>query len=369
MKIIRTIINLHHQFRECVLTLGNFDGVHLGHKQLITRLVEKGKALNLPSVVMLFEPQPLEFFAKDRAPARLTSFQEKIKLIEQLGVDYLLAIPFTETFAALDANDFIQKWLIDCLHARYVIIGDDFHFGKGRLGSVELLRHYANGDHLATTDQPPFMVESMPTFLLQDIDNGINGNIDNSNINNEITLKSSDLTTSKEDVVEGVSQQLSTIRISSTAVREALQANNFALVKRLLGRPYTIEGRVIHGNALARTLGFPTANILLHRKKPALQGVYLVKVRDLSESEGGKNYYGVANIGFRPTVDGKTALLEVNIFDFSDEIYGHYLAVEFIEKLRDEQKFSSLDALKAQIAQDVLSAKSVSAKLDEYQPN
>lgn len=314
MKIIRGIANLHDQFAQCVLTLGNFDGVHLGHQQLLATLVTKSKQLNLPSVVILFEPQPLEFFAKENAPARLTSFQEKVKLIEKMGVDYLLAVPFNRTFAALSAQDFIQNWLIDRLHARYVIVGDDFRFGAGRTGSAELLSNYANN----------FAIESMPTFVLHD-------------------------------------DKKESVRVSSTAVREALQVADFTRAHHLLGRPYTILGRVIHGNALARTLGFPTANILLHRNKPALQGVYFVKVRDCCTQA---DYYGIANIGFRPTINGKTAVLEVNLFDFSADIYGHYLAVQFVEKLRDEQKFGSLDALKQQIAEDVCTAKKISAKLD-----
>ncbi|MDF7666850.1 bifunctional riboflavin kinase/FAD synthetase [Orbaceae bacterium ESL0727] len=325
MKIIRGIENLHHQFEQCAVTLGNFDGVHLGHQKLIEQLVAKSKTLNLPSVVILFEPQPLEFFKQDQAPARLTSFQEKLKLIAQLGVDYVLAVPFSQTFANLSADDFIQDWLINRLQARYIIIGDDFRFGAGRKGSAELLSYYADNAKFAVdqkTTQAGFTVESMPTFILHGANN---------------------------------------LRVSSTAVREALQADDFVRTRCLLGRDYRIQGRVIHGNALARQLGFPTANILLHRKKPALQGVYLVQVRDLCADVGGisQTYYGIANIGIRPTINGKTPMLEVNIFNFSADIYGHYLTVQFIQKLRDEQKFSSLDALKEQIGHDVAVAKKI----------
>lgn len=309
MKIIRGIVNLKNQFTQCVLTLGNFDGVHLGHRQLLERLYQKGKSLNLPTVVILFEPQPLEFFAQDNAPSRLTSFQEKVIFIEKLGVDYILAIPFTQTFANLSADIFIQEWLIEKLHAQYVIVGDDFRFGLQRKGDVTLLEHYA--------EQYDFAVEKMPTFIWDHL------------------------------------------RVSSTSVREALKNSHFALAQTLLGRRYTIQGDVVHGNALARQLGFPTANIDLHRKKPALQGVYFVQVHD---ADTDKHYNGVANIGMRPTVDGKIAILEVNLFDFSEDIYGHYLEVFFIEKLREEQKFDSLDDLKQQIAQDVEVAKKMSDK-------
>ncbi|OCG23287.1 riboflavin biosynthesis protein RibF [Gilliamella sp. wkB108] len=310
MKIIRGIANLKNQFSQCVLTLGNFDGVHLGHQRLINHLIKNGKKLNLPTVVMLFEPQPLEFFNQDNAPSRLTSFQEKIIFIEKLGIDYIIAVPFTQTFANMSADHFIQDWLINKLQAQYITIGDDFRFGFNRKGDINLLQQYAQNN--------TFFVESMPTFVWENL------------------------------------------RISSTAVRHALSNSDFQLTHCLLGRDYTIQGRVIRGNALARQLGFPTANIHLHRKKPALQGVYFVKVKNICNNQC---YVGVANIGMRPTIQGKTAILEVNLFDFSGDIYGQYLEVMFVEKLRDEKKFDSLVALKEQIAQDVCTAKKISAKL------
>jgi riboflavin kinase/FMN adenylyltransferase len=310
MKIIRGIDNLNNQFTQCVLTLGNFDGVHLGHQQLINHLIKQGKKLNLPTVVMLFEPQPLEFFCKQQAPARLTSFKEKMTLIEKLGIDYIIAIPFTQTFANMSAQDFIQDWLINQLKAKYIVIGDDFRFGRERKGDINLLQQYTDNYHLT--------VESMPTFVWNNL------------------------------------------RISSTAVREALLNSDFKLAHCLLGRDYTIQGRVVHGNALARQLGFPTANIHLNRKKPALQGVYLVKVKNCCSNQ---YYHGIANIGIRPTIQGKKAILEVNLFDFSGDIYGQYLDITFIHKLRDEKKFASLADLKQQISQDICTAKEISAKL------
>ena len=309
MKIIRGIDNLNNEFTQCVLTLGNFDGVHLGHQQLINHLIEQGKKLNLPTAVMLFEPQPLEFFSK-RAPTRLTSFKEKVRLIEKLGIDYIIAVPFTQTFANMSANAFIQDWLINKLNAKYIVIGDDFQFGRDRKGDINLLQQYTPNNH--------FSVESMQTFVWNNL------------------------------------------RISSTAVREALFNSDFELARCLLGRDYAIQGRVVHGNALARQLGFPTANIHLNRKKPALQGVYFVKVKNCCSNQ---YYHGIANIGIRPTIEGKKAILEVNLFDFSGDIYGQYLDVTFVRKLRDEKKFDSLTDLQQQIAQDVCTAQQISAKL------
>lgn len=309
MKIIRGIDNLNNEFTQCVLTLGNFDGVHLGHQQLINHLIEQGKKLNLPTAVMLFEPQPLEFFSK-RAPTRLTSFKEKVRLIEKLGIDYIIAVPFTQTFANMSANAFIQDWLINKLNAKYIVIGDDFQFGRDRKGDINLLQQYTPNNH--------FSVKSMQTFVWNNL------------------------------------------RISSTAVREALFNSDFELARCLLGRDYAIQGRVVHGNALARQLGFPTANIHLNRKKPALQGVYFVKVKNCCSNQ---YYHGIANIGIRPTIEGKKAILEVNLFDFSGDIYGQYLDVTFVCKLRDEKKFDSLADLKQQISQDVCTAKQISAKL------
>lgn len=310
MKIIRGITNLKNQFSQCVLTLGNFDGVHLGHQQLINHIIKQGKKLNLPTVVMLFEPQPLEFFSQDNAPSRLTSFHEKVIFIEKLGIDYIIAIPFTQTFANMSADHFIQDWLINKLQAKYITIGDDFRFGFERKGDINLLQQYSRNQD--------FVVESIPTFVWNNF------------------------------------------RISSTAVRQALLNSDFELAHCLLGRDYTIQGRVVHGNALARELGFPTANIHLHRKKPALQGVYFVKVKNICNNQ---HYHGIANIGIRPTINGKTAILEVNLFDFSGNIYGQYLDITFIKKLRDEKKFDSLAELKQQITQDICTAKKISAKL------
>lgn len=314
MKIIRGIYNLKEhnlsqEFSQCVLTMGNFDGVHLGHQSLISRLKQVGQQENLPTVVMIFEPQPLEFFSPEKAPARLTTFQEKYHHLEQLGVDYLLCVPFNQTIADLPADTFVTEWLINQLHAQYIIIGDDFKFGYHREGNAELLSRYAEGNL--------FKLEALSSF------------------------------------------EFNGLRVSSTVVRDILAEGDFALAEELLGRPYSICGKVIHGNALARQLGFPTANIHLHRKKAPLQGVYFVEVKNIDD---GECYQGIANIGLRPTIDGKSTTLEVNIFDFNQDIYGQHLHVVFREKIRDEKKFVSLEALKQQIAQDICIAHQISAK-------
>lgn len=310
MEIIRGLYNLRNRFKQCVITLGNFDGIHLGHQALISRLKEVGEQKQLPTVVMLFEPQPLEFFNREQAPSRLTSFQEKCTFLEALDIDYILVIPFNQTFANMSAQTFIEQGLIKQLMAQYIIIGDDFRFGAKRLGGFGLLKQYA--------DKGAFEVENLATYI-----------------------------------IDGQ-------RVSSTAIRQALLDDDFVQTRMLLGRAYTIQGRVIHGNQLARQLGFPTANILLHRKKPALHGVYFVKVKNIISSQYDM---GIANIGIRPTINGKTAVLEVNIFDFNQDIYGQYLDVEFIEKIRDEVKFASLAALQTQIKQDICIAHKIKAKL------
>lgn len=312
MEIIRGFCNLSKHLNQCVVTLGNFDGIHLGHQSLISRLKQIGKEMNLPTVVMLFEPQPLEFFNSDRAPSRLTSFREKYLLIESLGIDYLAVISFNRYFASMSADQFIEQTLIKNLQAQYVIVGDDFCFGQNRQGNTTLLQHYA--------DKSSFQLRCMPTYVINDQ------------------------------------------RVSSTAVRQALSNSDFNLAQLLLGRPYAIKGRVVHGNQLARQLGFPTANIHLNRKKPALHGVYLVKIKGNTLSH---DYWGIANIGMRPTIAGNTAILEVNLFDFNQDIYGHCLEIVFVNKIRDEIKFDSLKALQAQIAQDVCIAKKIQAKFTQ----
>jgi len=303
MKFIRGIHNLNEQHRGCVLTIGNFDGVHRGHQALMSRLCEEGRKRNLPVVVMVFEPQPLELFAGDKAPARLTRLREKLRYMAEAGVDKVLCVRFDRRFAALSAQRFISDLLVEKLDVKYLAVGDDFRFGADRQGDFLLLQK-AGAEY-------GFEVVSTETFC----DGGK--------------------------------------RISSTAVRQALAVDDLALAQSLLGHPFTISGRVVHGDALGRTLGFPTANLPLRRSVSPVKGVYAVEVRGLTPEP----LPGVANIGTRPTVKGLRQQLEVHLLDINMDLYGRHIDVVLKQKIRNEQRFASLEALKEQIANDVVTAR------------
>lgn len=303
MKFIRGIHNLREQHRGCVLTIGNFDGVHRGHQALLARLCEEGRRRNLPVVVMLFEPQPLELFAAEKAPARLSRLREKVRYLREAGVDAVLCVRFDRRFAALSAQNFVADLLVDKLDVKFLAIGDDFRFGAGRQGDFLLLQK-AGAEY-------GFDVISTQTFC----DSGM--------------------------------------RISSTAVRQALAEDDLPLAASLLGHPFSISGRVVHGDALGRTIGFPTANLPLRRYTSPVKGVYAVEVLGL----GDQPLPGVANIGTRPTVAGLRQQLEVHLLDVAMDLYGHHIEVVLCEKIRNEQRFASLDALKEQIAKDVVTAR------------
>jgi len=287
-----------------VLTIGNFDGVHLGHQALLRSLVTKARALALPAAVLTFEPHPLEYFSPANAPARLTALREKLLLLAANGVDQVNVCRFDAAFAAVSAHDFVRSVLIDGLDVRHLIIGDDFRFGTQRRGDFSLLNIVGR--------QHGFGVEAMSTLALQGQ------------------------------------------RISSSAVRSALAAGNLRYAADLLGRPYSIAGRVSPGRKLGRQLGYPTANIPMKHRKPALTGVFVVWVEGLSDHP----VPGVANIGVRPTVS-KTGrpMLEVHLFDWNRDCYGMHLRVHFLHKLRDEMKFDSFEILTAQIARDAALAR------------
>lgn len=300
MEFIRNFSQLQAVKSACVATIGNFDGVHLGHQKVLQQLANQAEAFALPSVAIIFEPQPQEFFAPEAAPARLTRLREKLIVMHRHHyVDKILCLRFNAQFAALSADTFIQQVLVAGLGVRHLVVGDDFRFGQGRQGDFTTLQQA--GQHYG------FTVEYWHTFLL-----------------------------------EGQ-------RVSSTRVRQALTQGNLPSAARLLGRPYTLYGRVSHGQRRGRQIGFPTANIHLHRRTSPLQGVFAIYLRGISATP----LAGVANLGKRPTVDGHQLLLEVHLFDFNLDIYGCAVEVEFIHKLRDEKRFSSLDALKKQIQQDV----------------
>ncbi|HEB93159.1 MAG TPA: bifunctional riboflavin kinase/FAD synthetase [Gammaproteobacteria bacterium] len=303
MQIIRGSYNLRSRHRGCVATIGNFDGVHLGHQAVLGQLAEKADVLGLPLVVVVFEPQPEEYFCPDAAPPRLTRLREKVQALRRYAVDRLLVLRFDARFAAQAPQAFIDRVLVGGLGVRYLVIGDDFRFGKQRAGDFSLLRE-AGREH-------GFEVVNMHTF----------------SIDSE--------------------------RVSSTRVRMALGAGDLHAAEKLLGRPYRMSGRVAHGDKLGRTLGFPTANIHLHRKATPLRGVFVVELYGIR----GEPLPGVANLGARPTACGLRTLLEVHLFDFADDIYGAHVHVEFLHKLRDERRFDSLAALKQQIQCDAAQAR------------
>lgn len=300
MKLIRGLQNLQPPAHGSVVTIGNFDGVHLGHQQLLQQLHQAAIQKKLPAILITMEPHPQEYFARGSLPARLTRLREKLAIFNQHAVQQVLCLQFNAKFAALSAEEFVQRVLVEGLAVKHIVIGDDFRFGRDRQGDYRLL--------VALGKQYNFTVEAVGPVLWQ-----------------------------KE-------------RVSSTRIRQLLKAGEMTQAAQLLGRYYRLCGRVIYGDARGRQLGFPTANILLHRECSPLSGVFAVRVYGLSDSP----LLGAANIGCRPTVDGQRNLLEVYILDFDANIYGRVIEVEFLHKLRDEQRFDSLDLLKQQIAADVV---------------
>lgn len=306
MQLIRGINQLPSFLQGCVLTIGNFDGVHTGHTTVINKLAEKGRLLGLPVVVMVFEPQPLEFFLKENAPSRLTRLREKVLQLKKLPVDYFLIAPFNQQFANMDPDYFIQEILVRRLNVKSLVVGDDFHFGKARCGNFSLLQ--------MSGKQYDFKVADTASYA-----------------------------------VKGA-------RVSSTLIRDALSNGYLAEAKSLLGRDYSVCGRVVHGEKLGRKIGFPTANVQLLRKNTPIRGVFAVTMTGVGEHP----LYGVANVGTRPTINGrKKALLETHLFDFDQNIYGKYVEVHFKHRIRSEMRFPSVDDLKQQILLDTALARNL----------
>ena len=303
MQLVRGLHNLRPQHRGCVATIGNFDGVHRGHQAILARLRERAVELAVPSCVVIFEPQPREYFAPDAAPARLARLRDKLALLEAEGIDQVLCLAFNQRLSKLSASEFVDTILIDGLGVKHLEVGDDFRFGCDRAGDFDFLTQAGS--------LQGFTVEAAQTV------------------------------------------EMNGIRVSSTQVRKALAAAKFDLAERLLGRPFQICGRILHGQKLARQLGWPTANVQLKRRKVPLAGVYLA-----SALIDGKPWPGVANIGVRPTVagDGRPHL-EIHLLDFAGDLYDRRLTVVFHQKLRDEQRFASLEALKSAIDADVAAAR------------
>lgn len=306
MQLIRGLHNLRAEHKGCVATIGNFDGVHRGHQAVFAELLAEGRALGIPAAVITFEPQPLEFFAPTKAPARLTRFREKVLAIRDAGIQRLLLLEFGQKLAGMSAEAFVRHILVEGLGVHHLYVGDDFRFGQGREGDVGLLRRMGA--------MAGFTVDHLPTVALGDE------------------------------------------RISSTRIRDALVRGDLELAAACLGRPYRIRGRIAHGHKRGRTIGFPTANVDLHRIVSPLNGVFAVRVFGV----GTKGQPGVANIGFRPTVEGDGRyLLEAHLFDFDRSIYGLHVEVEFVRRIREERRFDSFDLLRRQIALDALDARRI----------
>lgn len=289
------------------LTIGNFDGVHKGHQAILDRLCRAAAARSLVACVLTFEPHPREFFAPKSAPTRLTSLREKLELLDARGIGRAHVQRFSRGLAAMTAEAFVEEILCRVLSARWILIGDDFRFGNRRAGDVALLRKLG--------DRCGFEVETVPTI------------------------------------------EYAGSRVSSSSVREALAAGELARAEALLGRPYSVSGRVEHGNKLGRELGYATANIQLQHNRPPLMGIYAVRVHGVHGADG-KPCDGVASLGVRPTIKSAgQAVLEVHLFDFDGELYRKHLRVDFLHKIRDEEKYPDLESLRAQIGRDCEAAR------------
>jgi len=290
----------------CALTIGNFDGVHRGHQALLQQVVAAARARSITSAVMTFEPHPREFFAPQAAPARVANLRDKITALRASGIEHVFVMHFNRNLASMSAETFIDDVLVRGCATRWLAVGDDFRFGSKRAGDVALLRTHA--------DQGGYEVAQLAT------------------------------------VTEGAE------RVSSSAVRAALLDGDLQQAQRLLGRPYSISGRVLHGAKLGRTIGFPTLNLRIAHKRPAVHGVFAVRVFGIDD----RAWPGVASVGLRPTISQSGRwLLEVHLFDFAASIYGRLVRVEFVQRLRDEEKFGTLDQLTEAIRNDAAQARAL----------
>jgi riboflavin kinase/FMN adenylyltransferase len=305
MELIRGIHNLRERHRGCVATIGNYDGVHRGHQHMIAAVRARATELGVPAVVVTFEPTPREFFEGLAAPSRLSRLREKLEALALYGVDRVVVLRFDRRMQGMGADEFVDRLLVRGLGVRHMVVGHDFHFARRREGNIETLRA-AGAAH-------GFNVEEVGRFLL-----------------------------------DGE-------RVSSSLVREALNGGNLARATRLLGRPYRMAGRVRLGKKLGRTLGYPTANLALQRKVVPLWGIFAVRV----SGAGLVDHPAVSSLGTRPTVNGTDPLLEVHLFDYDGSLYGQHLGVDFVARLRDEQKFESLDALVEQMHRDAAAARAI----------
>ena len=303
MEVIRGLLNVRKKHRGAIVTIGNFDGVHKGHQSILKEVRARADQLNVPAMLICFEPQPKEFFDLYNAPARLTRFREKVDLLSDQGIDYVYCVKFDEKARTMSAEEFVRI-LVEEIGISGLFVGDDFHFGFDRSGDFKYLQDAGKSHH--------FDVINMYTI----------------SHDNE--------------------------RVSSTRIRESLARGHFEQAERLLGYAYSISGKVIYGRQIGRTLGVPTANIQLHRYVAPITGVFAVEMLF-----DGQAFPGVANVGVRPTIDDHNLkpILEVHLFDFAEDIYGKTTKVVFRHKIRDEKKFTGLEALKAAIMNDIEDAK------------
>lgn len=296
---VRSLNSLQVETQGSVVSVGSFDGVHRGHQAVLRAVVNRAEQFGLTAVAMTFEPQPREFFAEERAPARLMRLREKIEALVALGLDRIVCLQFNRALRGLSADEFIVRVLVDGLRVKHLIVGDDFRFGCDRSGDLGMLCDYGKRYN----------------FTVQDTQT---------------------LETQGE-------------RISSTLVRKTIEQGDFQRVAELIGRPFSIKGRVVHGQQLGRKLGFPTANVQLHRYRAPLSGVFAVYV-----TVANRTFVGAANVGVRPTIgEGLKPLLEVHLLDFSGDLYGQFVSVEFVRKIRDEKKFNDLEDLACRIRKDI----------------
>jgi riboflavin kinase/FMN adenylyltransferase len=305
MELVRGLHNVDRAARGCVLTIGAFDGIHLGHQEMIRVLQTIAAAQGLPATLLSFEPTPREFFAKGTPPARLTRFREKYEALQQYGVERFVCLRFDAALRSMSPDQFIGDVLEGALGARHVIVGHDFKFARNLAGNVETLRAAGPAAGFAVTEVPPFEIEGE--------------------------------------------------RVSSSLVRTALDAGDMQRAARLLGRPYRMTGKVVEGAKLGRKLGFPTANLRPQRRATPLAGVFAIRV-----SGGGlQNAPGVASLGTRPAVNGKELLLEAHVFDFDGDLYRKTLHVDFIARLRDELWFPDMEQLVEQMKRDATRAREI----------
>ncbi|MFW8592382.1 bifunctional riboflavin kinase/FAD synthetase [Glaciecola sp. 2405UD65-10] len=309
MELIRGLHNIGTHHHGCVLTIGKFDGVHLGHQAVLKSVLQKAEELNLPAVVMVFEPQPEELFSAERAPARLSLLKDKYIALRDIGVHRLLCVRFTRDFSAISPQSFIHDLLIKQLGVKFLVVGDDFRFGYKREGDFDMLRD--------ASETAGFDVVSTQSFKVHDC------------------------------------------RISSTAVRTALSQGDFEGAKEMLGGAYVIRGKVVHGEKNGRTIGYPTANVLMRRHKSPVKGVFAGLVKTKTGI-----YNAVINVGNRPTLNGQRMQLEAHLFDFDGDLYGQNVEVELLKKIRDEIKFPDFQVLKQQINKDATQARSLLANFE-----